>query len=176
METIQSLLQKLSITFTKMSETSPHPPTPKMPPSPQSTTVEDVNTLIQPITTIAEIVASNTPKQPPSYGEDSPNETSPHRQTLEMTASPQSTTLESSNLLIEPIGATTEVVTSYTPKHQPSCLDDSTNCIMDQAIKREASPCVSPRSKRQKINNENFPEIDLTDIAELLLDTISKFI
>ena len=59
METIQSLLQKLSITFTKTSETSTYPPTPKMPSSPQSTMVENVNMLIEPITTIAEIVASN---------------------------------------------------------------------------------------------------------------------
>ena len=147
-----------------------------MPPHPQSTTIENVNKLIEPIATIAEIVASNTPKQPPSYPEDSPNETSPHRQTPKMTPSPQSTTLENSNVLIEPIGATTKVVTSYTPKHQLSCLEDSPNCIMDQAIKRESSPCVSPAKKRQKINNDSFPEIDVTEIAELLMDTISKFI
>ena len=176
METIQSLLQKLSIAFTKTSETSTYPPTPKMPSSPQSTMVENVNMLIEPITTIAEIVASNTPKQPPSYPENSPNETSPHHQTPEMIPSPQSTTLENSNVLIEPIGATTEVVTSNTPEHQPPCLEDSPNCIMDQPIKRESSPCVSPAKKRQKINNDNFPDIDLTDIAELLMDTISKFI
>ena len=176
METIQSLLQKLSITFTKTSETSTYPPTPKMPSSPQSTTLENVNMLIEPITSIAEIVASNTPKQPPSYPENSPNEISPHHQTPVMTPSPQSTTLENSNVLIEPIGATTEVVTSNTPEHQPPCLKDSSNCIMDQPIKRESSPCVSPAKKRQKINNDNFPEIDLTDIAELLMDTISKLI
>ena len=176
METIQSLLQKLSIAFSKTSETSPHPPTPKMPHSPQSATVENVNMLIQPIATITEIVASNTPKLLPSYPEDSPNETSPHHQTPEMTPSPQFTTLENSNVLIEPIGATTEVVTSYTPKHQPSCLEDSPNCSMDQVIKRESSPCVSPAKKRQKINNDNFLEINVTDIVELLVDTISKFI
>ena len=172
METIQSLLQKLSIAFTKTSKTSTYPPTPKMPSSPQSTMVENVNMLIEPITTIAEIVASNTPKQPPSYLENSPNETSPHHQTPEMIPSPQSTTLENSNVLIEPI----EVVTSNTPEHQPPCLKDSPNCIMDQPIKRESSPCVLPAKKRQKINNDNFPDIDLTDIAELLMDTISKFI
>ena len=176
METIQSLLQKLSIAFTKTSETSTYPSTPKMPSSPQSTTLENVNMLIEPITSIAEIVASNTPKQPPSYPENSPNEISPHHQTPVMTPSPQSTTLENSNVLIEPIGATTEAVTSKTPEHQPPCLKDSSNCIMDQPIKRESSPCVSPAKKRQKINNDNFPEIDLTDIAELLMDTISNFI
>ena len=176
METIQSLLQKLSIAFSKTSQTSRNPPTPKMPSSPQSTTVENVEMLIEPVTTIAEIVASNTPKQPPSYPEDSPNETSSHHQTPEMTPSPQSTTLENSNVLIEPIGATTEVVTSNTPDHQPPCLEDSPNCIMDKAIKRESSPCVSPAKKKQKINNDNFPEIDVTEIAELLLDAISKFI
>ena len=81
METIQSLLQKLSIAFTKTSKTSTYPTTPKMPSSPQSTMVENVNMLIEPITTIAEIVASSTPKQPPSYPENSPNETSPHHET-----------------------------------------------------------------------------------------------
>ena len=136
--------------------------------------VENVNMLIEPITTIAEIVASNTPKQPPSYPENSPNETSPRYQTPDMT--PQSTTLENSNVLTEPIGATTEVVTSNTLENQLPCLEDLPNCIMDQPIKRESSPCVSPAKKRQKMNNDNFPEINLTDIADLLMDIISKFI
>ena len=104
------------------------------------------------------------------------NERSQYPPTPEMPPSPQSTTVENVKELIEPIAAITEIVTSNTPKHQPSYLEHSPNCITDQAIKRESSPCVSLTKKRQKISDDNFPEIDQTDIEKILMDSISKFI
>ena len=93
-----------------------------------------------------------------------------------MPHSPQSTTVENVNQFIERIAAITEIVKSNTYKHQPSYLDNSPNCIIDQAFKRESSPCVSPAKKRQKINDDNFPEIKQTDITKMLMDSMSKFI
>ena len=60
-----------------MNKTSPHPPTPEMPPSSQSITVENVDQITKPIAAIIEIVKSNTPKHQPSYMEDLPNVSSP---------------------------------------------------------------------------------------------------
>ena len=93
-----------------------------------------------------------------------------------MPHSPQSTTVENVNKFIEPIAAITEIVKSNTYKHQPSYLDNSPNCIIDQAFKRESSPCVSPAKKRQKINYDNFPEINQTEISKMLLESIGKFV
>ena len=93
-----------------------------------------------------------------------------------MPPNPQSVTVENVNKLIEPIAAIIEIVKSQTPKHQPSYLEDSPNCIRYQACKRESSPCVSPAKKRQKINDDNFSEINQTDTTKMLMDSISKFI
>ena len=43
-----------------------------MPPSPEVTTVKNVEQLVQPIATITEIVKANTPKHHPSYLEELP--------------------------------------------------------------------------------------------------------
>ena len=92
-----------------------------------------------------------------------------------MPPNPKSVTVENVNELIEQIAAIIEIVKSQTPKHQASYLEDSPNCIRDQACKRESSSCVSPAKKRQKIN-DNFSEINQTDTTKMLMDSISKFI
>ena len=93
-----------------------------------------------------------------------------------MHPSPQSTTVENVDQIVQPLAAIIEIVKSNTPKHQPSHLEDLPSCITNQAFKRESSPSVSPAKKRQKINDDNFPEIDQTDITEMLMHSISKFI
>ena len=70
MQTIQSLLQGLALSFSKQSEPSPQPTTTNMPPSPESTMVDSVEKLFQPIATITDIVKARTPKHEPSYLEE----------------------------------------------------------------------------------------------------------
>ena len=90
-----------------------------------------------------------------------------------MPSSTELTTIENINQLIQPIAAINEIVKA---KQHPSYLEEESNCIMDQAIKVESSACVSPAQKRQKINYDNFPEINQTEISKMLLESIGKFI
>ena len=105
-----------------------------------------------------------------------PNETSPHPPTPQMPPSRTMTIVENVDQLIQPIAAITEIVQANTPKHHPSYIEESSKCITDQAVKRESSPCVSPAKKRQKINVENFPEINQNELTNILLESIGNFI
>ena len=122
MENIQSLLQGLALSFRKRSEPSPQSATTNMPPSPESTTVDSVEKLIQ------------------------------------------------------PIAAITDIVKARTPKHEPSYLAESSACIKNHAMKRESPPNVSPAKKRQKTSDDHLPDIDPADISNILFDTIGKYI
>ena len=93
-----------------------------------------------------------------------------------MPPSTQSMTVDNVSQFIEPIADITEIVTSNTPKDQPSYLGDSPNCITHQAIKKESSAYVSPARKRQKVNDDNFPETIQTVLSKMSLDSISKYI
>ena len=70
MENIESLLQGLALSFRKRSEPSPQSATTNMPPSPESTMVDNVEKLIQPIAAITDTVKARTPKHEPSYLEE----------------------------------------------------------------------------------------------------------
>ena len=91
-----------------------------------------------------------------------------------MPPSTELTTIENINQLIQPIAAINEIVKAK--QHSFHIYEEESNCIMDEAIKGESSACVSPAQKRQKINYDNFPEINQTEISKMLLESIGKFI
>ena len=93
-----------------------------------------------------------------------------------MPPSPGTTTVENVDQLIQPLAAITEIVQANAPKHCPSYVEESSKCITDQAVKRESLACVSPARKRQKINVENFPEINQNELTNILLESIGNFI
>ena len=65
--------------------------------------------------------------------------------------------------LIQPIADITQIIKANTPEHEPLYLEES-------------SLCMSPAKKRQKINDDNIPDTNQTELSKILLETIGKCI
>ena len=109
-----------------------------------------------------------------SFGK--PNGPSPQHTTAQIPPGLEFTTVENVEQLIQPIAAISQIVKANTPKNQPSYLNESSKYTTDQTIESESSLCISPTKKRQKINDDSFPDAYQTELSKILLDTIGKCI